>query len=160
MSSPLRRPFPTSDGHISVVVYSDKNWERFFELIGRSDLAAEERFATLPGRTEHLDELYLLIAEHLSTDSTAVWFERLTAAGIPAVPYNRVDDLFDDEHFAAVGLLEETEHPTEGTLLQSPFPVRFDGARPPLGVPAPMLGADTDSVLAEFVIQPPGSGVG
>ena len=26
MSSPFRRPFPTSDGWISVVVYSDQNW--------------------------------------------------------------------------------------------------------------------------------------
>ncbi len=34
MSSPFRRPFPTSDGWISVVVYSDQNWMRFFELIG------------------------------------------------------------------------------------------------------------------------------
>jgi len=35
MSSPFRRPFPTADGWISVVVYSDENWRQFFELIGR-----------------------------------------------------------------------------------------------------------------------------
>jgi crotonobetainyl-CoA:carnitine CoA-transferase CaiB-like acyl-CoA transferase len=153
MSSPLRRPFPTADGHLSVVVYTDRDWERFFELIGRADLQREERFATLQGRTEHLEELYLLVGEHLRTDTTANWFERLTAAGIPAAPYNRVDDLFDDEHFAAVGLLEETEHPTEGTLLQCPTPIRFDGVRLPLGTGAPRLGADTDAVFAELGIE-------
>ncbi|MFI5052799.1 MAG: CaiB/BaiF CoA transferase family protein [Acidimicrobiia bacterium] len=155
MSSTRRRPFPTADGHLSVVVYTDRDWARFFELIGRSDLLNEERFATLQGRTEHLEEMYLLVAEHLRTDTTAVWFARLTEAGIPAVPYNRVDDLFVDEHFAAVGLLETTEHPTEGTLLQCPTPVRFDGSRPPLGAPAPLLGADTESVFAELGIELP-----
>ena len=148
MSSPLRRPFPTADGHLSVVVYSDRDWARFFALIGRPDLAGEEKFATLHGRTEHLDELYTLVGEHLAGDTTAAWFARLTAAGIPAVPYNRVDDLFDDPHFVAVGLLEEVEHPTEGTLLQCATPITFDAAHLPLGAPAPQLGADTDAVLA------------
>jgi crotonobetainyl-CoA:carnitine CoA-transferase CaiB-like acyl-CoA transferase len=155
MSSPLRRPFPTADGYLSVVVYTDRNWAQFFALIGRPELAEEERFATLQSRTEHLDEMYTLIAEHLQTDTTASWFARLSEVGIPAVPYNRIDDLFDDEHFAAVGLLEETEHPTEGTLLQCPTPVRFDGTRPPLGMPAPSLGADTDAVLAELGVDAP-----
>jgi crotonobetainyl-CoA:carnitine CoA-transferase CaiB-like acyl-CoA transferase len=159
MSTPLRRPFPTSDGYLSVVVYTDRNWEQFFELIGRPELAQEERFSTLQQRTANLEEMYGLVAEHLSTDTTAAWFERLTAVGIPAAPYNRVDDVFTDEHFAAVGLLEETVHPTEGDLLQCPMPVRFDGERPPLGAPAPRLGADTDAVLAEFGIEPPVAGV-
>jgi crotonobetainyl-CoA:carnitine CoA-transferase CaiB-like acyl-CoA transferase len=35
MASPRRRPFATSDGFISVVVYTDRNWERFFDIIGR-----------------------------------------------------------------------------------------------------------------------------
>jgi len=150
IGSAFRRPFPTADGYLGAVVYTDRNWERFFEIIGRPELIGDERYSSLARRTEHLDELYALIAEHLSTDTTAAWFARLTAAGIPATPYNRVDDLFADPHFAAVGLWETVEHPTEGTLLQCPLPVRFDGARLPIGSPAPLLGADTDSVLAQL----------
>ena len=58
------------------------------------------------------------MADALATGTTEEWFERLRDAQIPAVPYNRVDDLFDDEHLAAVGFWETMEHPTEGTLLQ------------------------------------------
>jgi crotonobetainyl-CoA:carnitine CoA-transferase CaiB-like acyl-CoA transferase len=150
MATPARRPFPTADGHLSVVVYSDRNWRDFFALIGEPELADEERYSTLEHRTAHLDELYGIVAEHLRRDTTAAWFARLTEAGIPAAPYNRVDDLFDDAHLDAVGFWEETEHPTEGTLLQCPTPVTFDGVRAPVGVPAPRLGADTDAVLAEL----------
>ena len=150
MSSPFRRPFPTSDGWISVVVYSDQNWQRFFELVGLDHLAEEPRFASLSTRTENLDELYALVGEHLRTGTTAEWFERLRAANIPAAPYNRVDDLFDDPHLAAVGFWEEFDHPTEGPTLQYVTPIRFDGETAPLGRPAPELGADTAEVLAEL----------
>jgi crotonobetainyl-CoA:carnitine CoA-transferase CaiB-like acyl-CoA transferase len=150
MSSPLRRPFPTSDGWISVVVYSDQNWARFFDMIGMPQLVHEPRFASLATRTEHLDELYTLVGDQLRAGTTREWFERLRAAGIPAAPYNRVDDLFADPHLEAIGFFEKYEHPTEGPTLQYATPIRFDGARPPLGKPAPRLGADTADVIAEL----------
>jgi crotonobetainyl-CoA:carnitine CoA-transferase CaiB-like acyl-CoA transferase len=150
MSSRLRRPFPTADGWISVVVYTDQNWDAFFSMIGMGHLGDDPRFASLATRTENLDELYTLVGDHLRTDTTANWFARLTTAGIPAVPYNRVDDLFDDPHLNAVGFFEEVDHETEGRLLQYATPILFDGERPPLGSPAPSLGADTDDVLGEL----------
>jgi crotonobetainyl-CoA:carnitine CoA-transferase CaiB-like acyl-CoA transferase len=149
VSSPVRRPFPTADGHLAAVVYSDRDWTRFFTMIGRPELADDPRYATLNDRTERLEELYTLVAEHLARDTTAAWFARFTEAGIPSVPYNRVDDLFDDPHFRAVGLLEEVEHPTEGRLLQCPTPVTFDGVRTANPRPAPRLGADTETLLDE-----------
>ena len=122
ISSPARRPFATANGHLAVVVYTDRDWARFFAMIGRPELAHDPRYATLHDRTQRMEELYGLVATHLATDTTAVWFERFTQAGIPSVPYNRIDDLFDDPHFRAVGLLEEVDHPTEG---------RSCSARPP-----------------------------
>ena len=63
MSSTDRHPYQTSDGWLAVMVYTDDNWRRFFALIGRPELAGEERFATLKSRTEHLDELLRLVAD-------------------------------------------------------------------------------------------------
>lgn len=150
ISSPARRPFPTADGYLAAVVYTDRDWSRFFEIIGRPELADEPRFATLHTRTQHLDELYAIVADALSTDTTAVWFERFREAAIPAAPYNAVDDLFVDEHFGAVGLFEEVEHPTEGRLLQVITPITIDGERVGNNSPAPGLGADTDAVFDDL----------
>jgi len=155
IASPSRRPFATADGHLAVVVYSDRNWADFFTLIDRPDLAADTRYATLEHRTAHLEELYGIVADALCTGTTQEWFARLQAAGIPAVPYNRVDDLFDDPHLTAVGFWEEMEHPTEGTLLQYATPITFDGEKPGLGRPAPALGADTDEVLRDAGVRKP-----
>jgi crotonobetainyl-CoA:carnitine CoA-transferase CaiB-like acyl-CoA transferase len=150
ISSPARRPFPTADGHLAAVVYTDRDWSRFFAMIGRPELADEPRFASLHTRTQHLDELYAIVADALASDTTAVWFERFRAAGIPAAPYNSVDDLFVDEHFRAVGLFEEVEHPTEGRLLQCVTPITIDGERVGNDRPAPALGADTGEVFDEL----------
>src|SRR5262249_15993488 len=140
-------PFPTADGHLAAVVYTDRDWSRFFVMIGRPELADESRFATLHSRTQHLDELYTLVAESLARDTTAVWFERFCEARIPAAPYNTVDDVFDDEHFRAVGLFEEVDHPTEGRLLECVTPITIDGKRVGTHRPAPALGADIDDVF-------------
>jgi crotonobetainyl-CoA:carnitine CoA-transferase CaiB-like acyl-CoA transferase len=147
VSSPLRRPFPTADGHLAALVYTDRDWARFFAMIGRPELTDEPRYATLHSRTQHVDELYALVAEHLATDTTAAWFARFREAAIPAAPYHTIDDVFDDEHFLAVGLFEETDHPTEGRLLQCVTPITIDGERVGNGGPAPALGADTEAVF-------------
>jgi crotonobetainyl-CoA:carnitine CoA-transferase CaiB-like acyl-CoA transferase len=149
ISSPARRPFPTADGHLAAVVYSDRDWARFFTMIGRPELADDPRYATLHDRTARIEELYGLVAEHLARETTAVWFARFTEAGIPSVPYNRVDDLFDDPHFLAVGLFDTVEHPSEGTIVRCPTPVTFDGVRHANPRPAPQLGADAGPVWAD-----------
>jgi crotonobetainyl-CoA:carnitine CoA-transferase CaiB-like acyl-CoA transferase len=150
VSTPARRPFPTADGHLAALVYTDRDWSRFFAMIGRPELAGDARYATLHSRTQHVDELYALVAEHLARDTTAVWFQRFRDAGIPAAPYNSVEDVFDDEHFLAVGLFEEVDHPTEGRLLQCVTPITIDGERVGNGGPAPALGADDDAVFDEI----------
>jgi crotonobetainyl-CoA:carnitine CoA-transferase CaiB-like acyl-CoA transferase len=151
IGTPARRPFPTADGHLAAVVYSDRDWQRFFAMIGRDELAADPRYTTLHARTQRLEELYALVADALAAETTAVWFERFRAAGIPAMPYNAVDDVFTDEHFDAVGLFEEVEHPSVGRILQLRTPITVDGER--VGAdrrPAPQLGADTDAVFEEL----------
>jgi crotonobetainyl-CoA:carnitine CoA-transferase CaiB-like acyl-CoA transferase len=155
IGSPARRPFRTSDGWISVVVYTDDHWQRFFDLIGRPELARDDRFATLGTRTEHLDALYPLVEASLGTQSTEDWLERLHGAGIPAGRYARVEDLFDDPHLRTVGFFETVHHPSEGELVQYATPVVFDGQRPHVRAPAPHLGEHTAEVLREIVDGPP-----
>ncbi|MCF7550101.1 CaiB/BaiF CoA-transferase family protein [Pseudonocardia sp. WMMC193] len=148
-ASPNRRPYRTADGYLGVVVYTDKQWRTFFDLVGRADLAADPRFGTITGRTEHIDELYGLLAEVLPARTTAEWVETFTAAGIPAQPVLGLDEVLADPHLAATGLLERVEHPSEGGLDLPRLPVTVDGAAAAPVRGAPRLGEHGAEILRE-----------
>lgn len=147
--SPFRRPYATADGHLGVVVYTDRQWLAFFDLVGRPELARDERFATMAARAEHVDDLYGLLAAILPSRPSAEWLDAFEVAGIPAQPVRSLDDLLDDPHLAAVGLLEPVDHPSEGPLRLPRLPVVTDGAPAPPVRGAPRLGQHGAEVLAE-----------
>ncbi|MBV9531021.1 MAG: CoA transferase, partial [Bradyrhizobium sp.] len=57
-----RRPYKTSDGFICVIVYNDKQWDRFFQATGHDDLRRDPRFATFSGRAANIDTVYGVLA--------------------------------------------------------------------------------------------------
>ena len=81
--TPMRRPFRTADGYVAVVVYTNEHWARFFELIGRPELAHDERFMSLQSRTEHLDDVLKVVEEALAGGTSEEWVERLGDSGDP-----------------------------------------------------------------------------
>jgi crotonobetainyl-CoA:carnitine CoA-transferase CaiB-like acyl-CoA transferase len=150
-ASPFRRPYRTAEGHLAVMIYTDRQWARFFELIGRPELADDPRYRTVTARTEHVDGLYQLLEGALREHPSAWWARELGERGIAATPVRDLAGLFDDEHLAEVGMFTEVEHPSEGTLRLPRQPVRFTEAPAGSGGmrPAPRLGEHSRQVLAE-----------
>ena len=60
---PDRQPFPTSDGHISVVPYTLAAWDTIFDLLGAPDFMADPRFVDTKGRVLHQAALYQKLAQ-------------------------------------------------------------------------------------------------
>jgi crotonobetainyl-CoA:carnitine CoA-transferase CaiB-like acyl-CoA transferase len=148
-ATPDRRPYRTADGYLGVLVYTDKQWLAFFELIGRPELASDARFATITDRTRNIDELYALLAGEMPARTTAEWVSALEPLGIPAQPVLAPEDLFDDPHLSAVGMFEQVEHPSEGDLTLPRLPLSYDGGHAPPVRGAPRLGEHGDEVLGE-----------
>jgi crotonobetainyl-CoA:carnitine CoA-transferase CaiB-like acyl-CoA transferase len=86
--NPNRRPYPTTDGYIGLVPYSDQQWEKFFEIGGLPEVFKDPRFSTYAARTENTGALYALIEDVTATRSTDEWLELLDKANIPAMRYN------------------------------------------------------------------------
>jgi crotonobetainyl-CoA:carnitine CoA-transferase CaiB-like acyl-CoA transferase len=148
-ASQNRKPYATRDGHLSVVIYTDAQWQRFFELAGRSGLTTDDRFKDIGARTRHIDELYGLVAEVMTRRTTADWLMALRRADIPVMPLRTVEELFDDPHLRETGFFRQVEHPSEGSLVQARFPLRFSHGLDEVP-PAPRLGQHTRSVLQEI----------
>ncbi|WP_217427982.1 CaiB/BaiF CoA transferase family protein [Microlunatus speluncae] len=145
--SPWRRPYPTLDGHVCLMPYSDRHWSSFFVETGHPELAADPRLADLGARTRHVDELYGLIAGILATDTTEHWLELCRRLDLPAAPVNRLEDLEHDPHLAEVGFFVELTDAT-GSYRFPRSPVRLADSAVAPALP-PRLGADTAAVLRE-----------
>lgn len=145
-----RRPRRTADGWIVILPYSTDNWRRFFEFAGRADLRDDERFQTGGSRIKYSDELYGTLDEIVATKSTAEWLDFCERHSIPASEVVDLERIGEHRHFAAVGLIQDDEHPTEGPYRYVRDPILVDGEAGALRHHAPQLGADTEAVLREL----------
>jgi crotonobetainyl-CoA:carnitine CoA-transferase CaiB-like acyl-CoA transferase len=145
-----RRPYQTRDGHVCVLIYNDGHWRRFFEAVGRPEIwNSDPRFASITSRTEHIDEIYAMVAEFLSERTTEECLRLLEGADIPAGPMNTLDDLIDDAHLAAKGFFVDVDHPSEGRLRMPGVAAQFSRTGGSAGRPAPRLGEHSREILRE-----------
>ena len=148
--APDRRPYMTQDGYIAALVYTDRQWLIFLNIVGRSELLQDHRFIDMGSRTKYVKEVYAFIAEILKTRTTADWLDAFNRADIPAMPMQTLESLIDDAHLQAVKLFELAEHPSEGKIRQMRNPTRWSAT--PLGAirHAPRLGEHSREVLREI----------
>jgi crotonobetainyl-CoA:carnitine CoA-transferase CaiB-like acyl-CoA transferase len=144
-----RRPYETSDGYVCVLVYNDKQWRAFFELIGRNELLSDPRFATPEARSRSFGVAYGLIAEEMKKRPTSEWIAALEQADIPVQRMNSLADIVNDPHLAAIGYFKSVEHPTEGRIKSMAVPSEWSESAPEYRRHAPRLGEHTREVLRE-----------
>ena len=144
-----RKPYPTLDGYVCVVPYSDQHWRRFFNEAGRADLLSDPRFADMAARTQNIDALYAELAACIATRTSAEWLETCDRLDVPAAPLRSLQDLQSDPHLKTTGFFERIEDPNMGSLTMPASPLRvMDVGACPIRVP-PRLGEHTREVLAE-----------
>ncbi len=159
LMSRTRGPYPTADGDLALVVYTDRHWRSFTKLVGCPDLLdTDPRFANQHERTLHAEDVGRFLAQHLASRTNREWLDVLTSIDIPACPVNAIEDLFEDPHLKAVGFFEDVEHPTEGLVKICRFPVRFGQSPASVRRLAPNLGEHNGEILARAAdrgIDPP-----
>ncbi len=150
MMDPNRKPYKTVDGHIGVLIYNDKHWNRFFNGIGREDLAADPRFTSMYGRTQNIGFLYAFLVETFATRTTAEWQGLLKRLDIPAMRLNTPEELLTDPHMLAVEFFKLTEHPSEGPIRVMGIPQTWSATQPVIAHHAPRIGEHTRVLLGEY----------
>ena len=151
MLNPNRKPYPTKDGYICVMVYTDRHWRSFSKALeGEKDFGSDPRYASMAIRTEHITEIYKELAELLLTRTTAQWLALFDAADIPAMPLNTLETLVNDPHLKATEFLGTIDHPSEGKLRSIGIPSRWSDTQPASIRHAPRLGEHTGEILGEL----------
>jgi crotonobetainyl-CoA:carnitine CoA-transferase CaiB-like acyl-CoA transferase len=142
--------FATADGEIAVAVGSERQWPRFCAALGLDDLATDPRFVTNGDRVDHRTDLRAILAARFAERSTAAWLTDLEAAEVPAGAIDDVLSAFDSPAAAALEMLTEVEHPALGVLRQAGIPIRFERTPGAIRSAPPLLGEQTDEILAEL----------
>jgi len=148
--APDRRPFRTRDGFICVLVYTDKQWRKFFEAIGEPDaFECDTHFASAGARSEHANEVYGFLSRVLEMRGTEEWLALFERLDIPAERMQSIDDILADEHLEAIGFFRKRVHPSEGVLTEMAIPTEWSDSQPEVSRQAPRLGEHTEEVLRE-----------
>ncbi|MGE8603715.1 CaiB/BaiF CoA transferase family protein [Bordetella trematum] len=141
--------FAAADGHLIVAVGNDSQFRNYCRVIGRPELATDERFATNPQRVRNRDTLVPILAECMAGGERDEWLAALEAAGVPAGPINTLDQVYQDPQVQAREMRRELPHALGGTVPIAASPLKFSDTPVQYRRPAPMLGEHTHQILSE-----------
>jgi crotonobetainyl-CoA:carnitine CoA-transferase CaiB-like acyl-CoA transferase len=131
-------PLPTADRDLIVAAANDRQFRRLCEVIGRPELADDERFARNRDRTANRAELKPLLVEALAAKGATEWFELLVEAGVPSGPINTIDGGFAmAERFGLDPVVQVGEG--ERALPMARHPINFSATPAAYTLPPPEL---------------------
>lgn len=140
--------FPTADGDMILTVGNDAQFARFCAVAGHPEWASDPRFATNAARVENRAVLIPLLRQATVTRTTDAWIAALEAAGVPCGPINDLARVFADPQVRHRGMRIDLPHPTAGGVPQVASPLKLSATPVEYRNAPPLLGADTDAVLA------------
>jgi len=146
--------YETADGHISVAVQSDREWQALTRAFGKPEWLDDPRFGTPALRQENIDDRLNLTQEALRTDTSAEWLKKLEAEDVPCAPVLTRSQAIEHPQVAANAIVIETEHHLAGGVRQARPAAVFSGTPVDIRRGGPALGEHTAEVLAEAGCSP------
>ena len=140
------------DGCALIAGNGDSIFKRLMTTIGRDDLGSAPDLVNNDGRVKRVEELDAAIGEWSSRLTVEEVLAALDSAAVPAGRIYTVQDIANDPHYQARGMLAEVQM-KDGSRLKVPGMVPKLSRTPGMHRRnAPELGQDTDAVLTELGI--------
>lgn len=150
---PLSSPygvFRARDRAFNIACGNTRQWEALCRALDCEALISDPRFSHPLGRVAERAALTAALEARLAERTAAEWIERLTAADVPCGPINDMAEVFADPQVRAREMYVELPHSDLGTLRTTGVPVKLSASPGAIERLPPALGADTDTVLAEY----------
>jgi crotonobetainyl-CoA:carnitine CoA-transferase CaiB-like acyl-CoA transferase len=139
--------FRTADVPINMAAGSHAQWVALCAALDVPELAERAEYADATARVVSRAALQDDLERALAARGAAEWVPLLRAAGIPAGPVYRMDQVFADPQVQALGMVRR---PAGGTTPVVRGPIWVDGVPSPVTLPPPDLGEHSTQVLAEL----------
>jgi crotonobetainyl-CoA:carnitine CoA-transferase CaiB-like acyl-CoA transferase len=136
---------------VALSCWSDAEFARLAEVMGRPKLIRDQRFVSAAGRHVHRLDLDTIVSAWTASRSATAVAEALQEAGVAAYPVVTMRGLFTDPQLSARRQFRVRRHPEMGDHAYC-YP-GFDLTEAPgdIVAPAPCVGADNDVVFRDLM---------
>ena len=148
--SKYRKPYKSSNGYISILPYTDKQWFSFFDIIKLPKLKEDKRFSSLKNRAKNIDVLYKLLQNNIKKYDNSALIKLLKLYDIPHGVINTLEKLKKDKHLKKVNFFRGYKHPSEGELNIPDTGIKLNRKSLPIRRHQPKLGEHNKEILKEL----------
>ncbi|WP_340107825.1 CoA transferase [Pikeienuella sp. HZG-20] len=146
------KAFKSADGWIVIGAGIQNLFEGFMRVIDREDLIADERFLSVADRSANRDDLHAILDAEVLKWETDALLAALREADVPCAPVNSIAEALTHPQALHRGMIQTVAHPEYGDLKTLGPAVKYSGFDVSANWTAPpLLGADTDRVLDEWL---------
>ncbi len=143
-----RNVYATADGRFIAISASIQAMaERLFRAIGRADMIDDPRFRTNTDRVRNIDACDGAVAAFIAARPLEENMRIFREAEVTATPVYDIDQLLDDPHVQARGVLVEAPDAEAGSVVMHNVVPRLSDTPGSLRLPAPALGEHTREIL-------------
>jgi crotonobetainyl-CoA:carnitine CoA-transferase CaiB-like acyl-CoA transferase len=143
-----RNVYATADGRFIAISASIQAMaERLFRAIGRADMIDDPRFRTNTDRVHNIDACDGAVAAFIAARPLEENMQIFQQAEVTATPVYEIDQLLDDPHVQARGVLVEAPDAEAGSVVMHNVVPRLSDTPGSLRLPAPALGEHTREIL-------------
>ena len=142
--------FQASDGWFAIAVGNDKQFVRLCEMLGKPEIAVDEKFATNSARVQNRAEIISLLVSIFKNASVSEWLTKLDKAEIPSGPIQNFEQVFSMPTVKEREMLVKMDHPTIGELPLVGSPLKMSDTPVQYRLHPPLMGEHTQEVLREL----------
>ncbi len=143
--------YPTQDGSVLVAGNQDSVWKRMSAMMGKPELATDERFATHVARGEHQTELDVMVADWTRNFTSQDVLTLCENSGVPAGNIYRAPEMLADPHFKAREALVEIDHPQHDNFVMQNVAPKLSKTPGHIDSVGPELGAHNEAIYGEML---------
>ncbi|WP_329577538.1 CaiB/BaiF CoA transferase family protein [Streptomyces sp. NBC_01361] len=139
--------YPAADGWVTLLCPTEAHWQRLRGVMSYP-AADDPRFATMPGRCEHMDDLDEVVGRWTLTRTKKDLTKLLGDLKVPCAPVVTLPELLEDPHVRERGVLRTVED-EQGSFMTLGSPLFLSDS--PMVEPTRSggLGEHTDQVLTD-----------
>lgn len=139
--------YACADGDVILAVGNDGQFGKLCKVLGRPELAADERYTLNVDRARNVEALTAELRGEFKRRRRDELLAELDKAGVPCGPINNIAEVFGEPQLLHRGMLLNLPHPLGGEVPQVGCPIKFRNNPIVYEAPPPLLGQQSEAVL-------------